>query len=229
MTGLVLDPTYNTAMQGGNLSNLIQFLAVAAIPMLFAITVHEVAHGWMARRFGDRTAELLGRLTLNPIKHIDPIGTVVVPLLMALYTGFIFGWAKPVPVNPNNLRNPKQNMIAVAAAGPGANVLMAVGWLVVFYVSAAIPAGPLSQFLAYMSGIGVFFNILLAIFNLIPVPPLDGSRVLRGLVSDSLGRRIDTLERYGLIIVVGLLALGLLNPIVASIKTLTRALGIPFF
>lgn len=202
-------------MPGDRLSGLVQFFAAAAIPILFGITLHEVAHGWMARRFGDRTAEMLGRLTVNPLKHIDPLGTVVVPLLMAWLGGFIFGWAKPVPVNPRNLRNPKKSMIAVAAAGPAANLLMALAWALLLRV--LLLGGTAVEtnfgFFVEMARIGVFFNVLLAVFNLFPIPPLDGGRVLRGLVPESIGNRLDAVEPFGLIILVALLALGLLGPI----------------
>ena len=178
-------------MSADQIQNTLQFLAVAAIPMLFAITVHEAAHGWMAARFGDRTAEMLGRVTLNPVKHIDPIGTVVVPILMMVMGGFVFGWAKPVPVNGHNLRNPKRDMVPVALAGPGANLMMALVWALFFHLMVAVsPAlGDSAQFFLAMARIGVFFNLLLMIFNLLPIQPLDGGRVLRGLVSESFGRR----------------------------------------
>jgi Zn-dependent protease len=208
---------YNAPMPGSELSEFIQTIAVYVIPLLFGITLHEVAHGWMARRFGDRTAEMLGRLTVNPIKHIDPVGTVIVPLLLVfLKTGFIFGWAKPVPINPRNLKNPKRDMIAVAAAGPVANLVMAVVWILVFKVAEEIGGGPGSviDFFLRMATIGVFFNILLMLFNLLPIPPLDGGRVLRGLVPESVGYRLDALERYGLIIVLGLIYFGLLSPVI---------------
>jgi Zn-dependent protease len=214
-------------MSGEQLTTLIQFISIAAIPILFAITVHEVAHGWMARQFGDRTAEMLGRLTLNPIKHIDPIGTVAVPLVMIVLGGFLFGWAKPVPVNFNNLRNPKRDMVAVALAGPGANLLMAIGWALLLQACKAGASwlGGAGVFFSQMANIGIFFNILLMVFNLLPIPPLDGGRVLRGLVPESIGRQLDALERYGLIIVVGLIVLGALGPVISLARRLSALLG----
>jgi Zn-dependent protease len=204
-------------------SSFIRILSVAFIPVLFGITVHEVAHGWMARNFGDRTAELLGRLTLNPFRHIDPVGTIVVPLLLLLLGGFVFGWAKPVPVNPRSLRNPKRNMIAVAAAGPAANFLMAIGWVAVFRVAESLAlSGGVSAFLIRMAGIGLTFNALLLTFNLLPIPPLDGGRVLRGLVPETLGRRLDALEPWGLIIVFALLASGVLNRILGPLLVVVQ-------
>jgi Zn-dependent protease len=192
---------------------------VSIIPLLFAITLHEVAHGWMARRFGDRTAELLGRLSLNPLKHVDPLGTVIVPLVMLAMGGFIFGWAKPVPVNARALRDPRRNMIPIAAAGPAANLLMAIAWVLLFRLvdlPLRWPEG-LSLFVREMCSKGLFFNTLLAVFNLLPIPPLDGARMLRGLVPETLGRRLDAIEPYGLIIVLALLALGILDQILGPL------------
>jgi len=215
-------------MSAADPSELIRAFTVYVIPILFGITVHEVAHGWMARRFGDRTAEILGRLTLNPIKHIDPIGTVVVPLLTFWSGGFLFGWAKPVPINPRSLRNPKRDMIAVALAGPGANLLMAIGWALLYQLLRLTGDGSGSAeiFFISMSRIGVFFNVLLMVFNLLPIPPLDGGRVLRGLVPDSVAYRLDALERYGLIIVVGFIVLGFLKPVIFVVRLITAGLGV---
>lgn len=206
-------------MSESEFASFIRVLSVAAIPVLFGITVHEVAHGWMARQFGDRTAEILGRLSLNPLKHVDPLGTVVVPLLLLLTGGFVFGWARPVPVNPRALRNPRRHMIAVAAAGPLANLLMAVGWVLVFRLAATLDEGPggAAGFLGRMAGIGLSFNVVLLIFNLLPVPPLDGGRVLRGLVPEWLGRRLDLIEPWGLIITFALLASGVLNRVLGPL------------
>jgi Zn-dependent protease len=200
-------------MDAGNATEFIRMIAVGAIPVIFAITLHEVAHGWMARRYGDRSAEMLGRLSLNPLRHVDPLGTVLVPLLTLWLGGLMFGWAKPVPINPRAMRNPKRAMVAVAAAGPAANLLMALGWAWSLHLAAGLAqwAPVAGDFLGRMARVGVIFNVLLGIFNLLPVPPLDGGRVLRGLVPESIGRRLDVIEPYGLIIIMGLLLLGVLN------------------
>lgn len=210
-------------MPGTDPAAFIRTLTVAVIPVLFAITLHEVAHGWVARYFGDRSAEMMGRLSLNPLRHIDPLGTVVVPILMLWLGGFMFGWAKPVPVNPRAMRNPEKSMIAVAAAGPAANFAMAVLWGLVYRASQMLPGGT-GEFLAQMAVFGLFFNILLGTFNLLPIPPLDGGRILRGLVPRSFGLRLDAIEPYGFIIVVALLASGVLNrfmdPVFTAVETL---------
>lgn len=200
--------------------SLLQMLAVAAIPVLFAITLHEVAHGWVARQFGDRTAEMLGRLTVNPLKHIDPIGTVVVPAIALMTTGFLFGWAKPVPVATRNLRNPRRDMMLVAAAGPSANILMAIFWA--FFTKLVVMSGVEGMTLVFfvtMGQIGVFINVILAVFNMLPIPPLDGGRVLSGLLPPRVSTRLDALEPYGLIIVLAFIffAWGYLRPVINSV------------
>jgi len=211
-----------------DINRLLYGIAIGAIPVLFAITLHEVAHGWVARQRGDRTAEMLGRLSLNPLKHIDPVGTVLVPLLLWSTSGFLFGWAKPVPVGFNNLNNPKRDMVFVAIAGPGANLIMAFAWALLFkliYVF-GLHQGPVGEWLISMAEIGLFINVLLAVFNLIPIPPLDGGRVLRGLVSESLGKYLDRVEPFGLIILVLLLLSGVLFTVINPLREFVASLVI---
>lgn len=196
---------------------LIQKIAIYALPLLFAITVHEAAHGYAARHFGDRTAEMLGRLTLNPIKHIDPLGTLVIPLVLLLSgSGFIFGWAKPVPVSPRNFKNPGKDMAIVAAAGPASNVLMALFWAIVMRLSAGLMTdlGNAGQAIFLMAQFGVVINALLAVLNMLPIPPLDGGRVAVGLLPPKASYNLSKVEPYGMWILVGLLASGLLSPII---------------
>ncbi len=182
-----------------------QTLLIWVIPVLLAITLHEAAHGWTASKFGDHTARMMGRVTLNPVKHIDPVGTVIVPLaLLIMSTGFIFGWAKPVPINFNALRSPKSGMIWVALAGPGANLIMVIGWLFVAILSVNINM----PFILKMAGAGIFINLLLAVFNLLPIPPLDGSRVISALLPNPLAYKYNQLERYGFVILIGLMFIG---------------------
>ena len=193
----------------------VQRVVVWALPVLFAITVHEVAHGWVARKLGDPTAMMLGRLTLNPLKHIDPIGTVVVPIVLLLMGGFIFGWAKPVPVTWENLKNPKRDMALVAIAGPLSNLIMAVMWALIMKVGFMLGGNldALAWPLIYMGGAGIAINAILMLLNLLPVPPLDGGRVLAGVLPGPLAWKLNRLEPYGLIIIVALLATGLLGQI----------------
>lgn len=183
------------------MDSLIPVLAVYAIPVIFAITLHEAAHGYVARRFGDSTAWMLGRVTLNPAKHIDPIGTLLVPALLLFTTkgATMFGWAKPVPVNFDNLRNPKQHMIWVAAAGPAANVFMALCWAGALKLQAAV--GAREEFFIDMARAGVLVNLALMALNLLPIPPLDGGRIVTGLLPGRLAVRFASIERYGLILV----------------------------
>jgi Zn-dependent proteases len=191
-----------------------QQVAVWVLPVLFAITVHEVAHGWMARRLGDPTAMMLGRLTLNPGKHIDPMGTILVPgLLLLLKAPFLFGWAKPVPVTWENLRHPKRDMTLVAAAGPIANLIMAVLWALVMKLGLVVH-GYIDWFalpMIYMGKSGIFINLVLMVLNLLPVPPLDGGRVVAGLLPSRLAYRLGQLEPYGFFILLILLVTGILG------------------
>ena len=202
--------------------NLVQIAAAAVIPVLFAITLHEVAHGWVARFFGDHTAFVMGRLSLNPIKHVDPIGTVALPaglLIMGYLSGTllpIFGWAKPVPVHFGNLGHPKRDMVWVALAGPGANLLMAVFWSLVAGVAGALfPAASLPfAFFVAMGIIGIYINLILMLLNLLPLPPLDGGRVAAGLLPDPASRWIAYLEPFGLPILLALLFTGALGTLI---------------
>jgi len=205
---------------------LVQTLAVWALPVLFAITLHEVAHGWAARALGDNTAAMMGRLTLNPIKHIDPVGTILMPLLFLLLPGnFLFGWAKPVPVSARNLRHPRRDMALVAAAGPLANLAMAFGWglLLKFALMQGATEG-LWLGLRMMANAGIVINLVLMALNLLPLPPLDGGRVLAGLVPPVWSARLDRIEPYGFMIIIVLLATGLLGPLIRPLMAAGQAL-----
>ena len=205
--------------------NLVQTIAIYALPVIFAITLHEAAHGYVARHFGDLTAWRLGRISLNPVRHIDLVGTIVVPLVILVTSklvgaGILFGWAKPVPVNFHALRSPKRDMLWVAAAGPAANLLMAMGWAMVLKLAIMVPPNAFTQPASLMAQAGVSVNIVLMVLNLLPILPLDGGRIAFSLLPDRLAHRYAGLERFGLPILLILIftnLLGLiLNPMVQA-------------
>ena len=201
-----------------------QAIAVYAIPVLFAITVHEASHGYVARMFGDNTAYVLGRVTLNPLKHIDPLGTIAIPLGMVILTGFMFGWAKPVPVDWSSLRRPKRDMIWVAAAGPAVNLLMAIAWAILLRL--LLMGGVEEQFFLEVARAGVQVNLVFMALNLLPIPPLDGGRIVAGLLPRNLSNAYSRIEPFGLIIIVVLLMTRTLNvlltPFLAAGEAIVR-------
>ena len=193
--------------------SLVQKISAWLMPVLLAITVHETAPGWVARRFGDKTAEMQGRLTLNPFKHIDPVGTILVPgLMLRLPGGFVFGWAKPVPVDWRNFKRPKQDMAWVAAAGPISNLLMALAWALVARIATGLPVESwIKAPLLFMGVAGIFINTILMVLNLLPLPPLDGGRVVTGLLPAPYAYKFSRIEPYGFFILIALLVTGVLG------------------
>jgi Zn-dependent protease len=213
--------------------NLVQTIAIYAIPVVFAITLHEAAHGYVARYFGDLTAWRLGRISLNPLRHIDLVGTIVVPLVILVTSklfgaGILFGWAKPVPVNFHALRNPKRDMLWVAAAGPAANLVMALGWAMVMKVAITVPPNAFTLPASLMADAGIIVNIVLMVLNLLPILPLDGGRIAFSLLPDRLAQRYAGLERFGFPILLFLLftnVLGtILSPMVQASKELIETI-----
>lgn len=196
-----------------DLSNLIQTILIYALPVLFAITVHEAAHGYAARHFGDNTALMMGRITLNPLKHIDPVGTILMPLLLYFATSgtFLFGYAKPVPVNFGHLRNPKRDMIWVALAGPASNFVQAVLWAVLLVM--LVGFGVDERFFMEMARAGVLVNLVMWAFNLFPLPPLDGGRILVGLLPWRQAAWLSRIEPYGFFIVLALVVAGIVGTV----------------
>ncbi len=195
---------------------VIQKIAAYALPVLFAITVHEAAHGYAAKFFGDLTAERLGRITLNPLKHIDPIGTILLPALSVLFGGVLFGWAKPVPVNFAQLRRPKQDMLWVALAGPASNFVMALAWgLILARVDLLPPSSHV--FMTQMSLAGIQINLVLLVLNLFPLPPLDGGRIAVSLLPMRAAIKFAQIERYGMLILIALLFTGILGILLSPV------------
>lgn len=214
--------------------SLIQKIIIWGIPVIFAITVHEVAHGWVALQFGDRTAQMMGRLTLNPIKHIDPLGTIIIPGVLLMAGGFIFGWAKPVPVTYQNLRKPKSDMAWVALAGPASNLVMAILWAVIAKLGLVMYSSGITmgEPLLYMAVAGIMINTMLMTLNLLPLPPLDGGRILVSLLPGPLAWQVGRIEPYGFFILVGLLYFGILSMVLwpligAFINLLASLFGLP--
>jgi len=185
-----------------NIEQLIQVIAIAAIPILFAITLHEAAHGYVARHFGDMTAYQQGRISLNPLRHIDPVGTVLVPLMTLLLGGILFGWAKPVPVNFSALRHPKQDMLWVAIAGPASNLVMALGWALFYKLAWSFPGNYFFEPMMGMAEWGIRINIVLMVLNLLPLPPLDGGRVAVSLLPHRQAFQLAKIEPYGFFILI---------------------------
>lgn len=205
------------------MEDLISTVAIWALPVLLAITLHEAAHGYVARHFGDPTADMLGRITLNPLKHIDPVGTLLVPgLILALGalsggTGFLFGWAKPVPVNFSRLRNPKKDMLWVAAAGPLSNLFMAIMWAALLKLAIVMPDNGYRMALASMADAGITINLILMLLNLVPIPPLDGGRIAVSLLPMPQAAGFARIEPYGFPIIIVLLLTGVLGKILGPL------------
>jgi Zn-dependent protease len=191
------------------MNQIIQAISVYALPVIFAITLHEAAHAYAAKYFGDTTAYAAGRMSMNPLRHIDPFGTILLPVLMYAFTPFVFGYAKPVPIDFNRLRNPKKQMAWVALAGPAANFVMAFGWLVLAIVLTATHVG--ESFPHKVAHAGIVVNVLMFVFNLVPIPPLDGGRILTSMLPNRMAYKFAKIEPYGFFIVLGLLYFNILN------------------
>lgn len=218
-----------------DISQLVQTVAIYALPVLLAITLHEAAHGYVARHFGDMTAYAQGRISLNPARHIDLVGTIIVPVAILVLTklaggaGMLFGWAKPVPVNYSALRRPRQHMLWVAAAGPGANLAMALAWAAVFKAADVLPANYFTQPMLMMAKAGIEVNVVLMLLNLLPILPLDGGRIVASLLPSRLAWRYSKLEPWGFPILLLLLFTSALGVILSPMISLSyRIIGTMF-
>ena len=213
-----------------DVNHVLQTFAIYALPVLFAITLHEAAHGYVARHFGDMTAHAQGRISLNPLRHVDPIGTIFVPIIILTATiaagtgGFLFGWAKPVPVNYSALKKPRQHMAWVAAAGPGANLVMALLWAVLLKIAVLLPASQPAEFLELMSQAGILVNLIFMFLNLLPILPLDGGRILTSLLPSRAAWRFAKIEPWGLPILLVLLFTNVLNGVLGPLVGVSGAL-----
>ncbi len=218
-----------------DIDSIVQGIAIYALPVILAITLHEAAHGYVARHFGDFTAFNQGRISLNPAKHIDPIGTILVPATLFIISkltmgaGFLFGWAKPVPVNFANLRHPKQDMLWVAAAGPGANLFMALIWALVIKLAMIVPINDFTQPMILMGIAGIEINVILMVLNLLPLPPLDGGRMAVSLLPHRIAYHFAKIEPYGFMILLVLLISGVLGFIVWPLITFIKLMMVSFF
>lgn len=217
------------------MDSIIQGIAIYALPVIFAITMHEAAHGYIAKQFGDFTAFNEGRISLNPIRHIDLVGTIVVPLTLFVLSkltigaGFLFGWAKPVPVNFSNLRQPKRDMLWVAAAGPGANLLMAFFWALMIKLAIIMPESSFAKPLALMGIAGIEINVILMVLNLLPLPPLDGGRMAVSLLPHRLAYQFSRIEPYGFMILLVLLFSGVLGAVIGPAIIWTKQIIVSIF
>jgi len=215
--------------------SIIQGIALYALPVILAITIHEAAHGYVAKHFGDFTAFNAGRISLNPAKHIDPVGTILVPAALFIIskltmgTGFLFGWAKPVPVNFSNLRHPKKDMTWVAAAGPGANLLMAFFWALIIKLAMIMPINEFTKPMILMGIAGIEINVILMVLSLLPLPPLDGGRMAVSLLPHRLAYQFSRIEPYGFMILLVLLISGILGVIVLPMITFIKLMMVSFF
>ena len=211
------------------MDSIIQNIAIYALPVIFAITLHEAAHGYVAKHFGDLTAYTQGRVSLNPIRHIDLLGTIILPVVTLILGGILFGWAKPVPVNFSALRRPKQDMLWVALAGPGANLFMALLWGFVIKLGLGLPESDLADPMILMGEAGIKINVILMVLNLLPLPPLDGGRVAVSLLPHRMADSFAKIEPYGFMILVLLLMTGVLGAVIGPFIGLTIQMVVWFF